>query len=127
MSIGSICTTSVSFKNYMLSLTEEERAEVFPGWTVEVWERMRPKNVASKMVAEAASDHYNSTDIESTDLTVELVREFMCDFADDILSCEIDCDSFPEWTTLVATPAIRETINWNYVHYAVIESLKQRE
>ena len=111
----------------MLSLTEEERAEVFPGWTVEVWERMRPKNVASKMVAEAASDQYNSIDIESTYLTVELVREFMCDFADDILSCEIDCDSFPEWTTLVATPAIRETINWNYVHYAVIESLKQRE
>ena len=86
-------------------------------------------NTATKMIAEIAVSQYEDLDFCHYEIEEAQVRNFLRDLADEILGCEVGPEDgeFPEWTTLVATPAIEKTIDWEAVAQAVITDLKENE
>ncbi len=79
---------------------------------------MSAPNKATEMVSEFVVEWWSQTDAEPEDFNAEMIEDWLLDFGEDILACEPytdDGEPFPEWTTLVMTPAINSTIDYNWI------------
>jgi hypothetical protein len=93
--------------------------------------KMSAPNKATEMITEIATAWWADTDVTADELTIEDIENALYENAHDILGCEQPAQSadepFPEWTTLVITKNIANTIDYNWVLERVRESLTTNE
>lgn len=92
-------------------------------------------NAATKTIRDFAVDNYSSLTGSVDDNTwfYEIdPKEYLTSMAEDLVSLEMDGSNsetgemFPEWCSLVVTPAIERTIDWDCVRAAVIEMYEEQ-
>jgi hypothetical protein len=87
-------------------------------------------NKVTQIIRQQALDSYSSLSGPLDDFRWfynENPQEMLTDMAEDMVSMEWDAsdpetgEMFPDWCTLVLTPAIAQTIDWESIREAVIE------
>ena len=91
-------------------------------------------NSPTKIIRQLALDQYSCMCGYDTlaDIYTHDPRGFLIEMAEDLVSLEMDGSNpetgemFPDWCSLVITPAIEKTIDWGCVRDAVIEMEEER-
>jgi hypothetical protein len=125
-----LCRTKRSYRGGVGAKIKIERPTPPYTHTHEKRQKMSAPNKATEMIAEIATAWWSDTDVQIATawwadtgvqpegVDADDVEDCLYGVAHDILACEPEYDNgepFPEWTTLVMTPAINETIDYNWV------------
>jgi hypothetical protein len=93
-------------------------------------------NKVTQIIRQQALDSYSSLSGPLDDhrwFYNEDPQQMLTDMAEDMVSMEWDAsdpetgEMFPDWCSLVLTPAIAQTIDWECVRAAVIEYYEEEE